>query len=69
MMKLAVGWMERIATRRRVDFEGAPRTLILVLTGDLGRNDTRHPIRSDGALHEYVSPTQRLVTCPYAIRS
>ncbi len=67
--KLAVGWVERSATRRRLDLEGASRTLILVLTGDLGRNDARHPLRSDDGLHEYVSPTLRLVTFPYAIRS
>ncbi len=68
-MKFAVGRLERSSTRRRLDLEGAPRTRILVLTGDLCKNDARHLIRSDGGFHEYVSPTLRLATCPYADRS
>ncbi len=31
--KINVGWVERSATHRRLDLEGAPRTRILVLTG------------------------------------
>ncbi len=45
-----VGWVERSATHRRLDLESAPRTRILVLTGGLGRNDARHPVRRDGGL-------------------